>query len=201
MYASGRMRPLAAALLASLALAAPAAADAPPAGSTWSEATFSSADGTRLHADVFRPAAAEAARVPVMLVVTPYLGTPSPEGPPVVLRWYRALYERAIGRGFAVAQVSLRGTGASAGCGDFGGPREQEDVAAAIDWAAREPWSSGAVTMAGHSFDGYAALAGVVQRPGALRAVVVMAPAVDLYRGVFMNGVRYLQSPAVAGYY
>jgi uncharacterized protein len=197
------MRSLIAAFAGLLLLAGPAAADAPPAGSVWTEATFPSQDGTRLHADVFRPAApaGRPVRLPVMLVVTPYLSPPETDGGPPVLRWYRTLYERAIARGYAVAQVSLRGSGKSAGCGDFGGPREQSDVAAAIEWAAGQPWSTGAVGMAGHSYDGYAAMVGLAQRAAALRAVVVMGPAVDLYRGVFMNGVGYVQSPATASYY
>lgn len=182
----------------------PASADAPPAGSAWSEAYFASDDGTRLHADVFRPSNADASdRVPVMLVVSPYLGTPSPLEPagPKVLRWYRSLYEQAIARGYAVVQVSLRGSGASGGCSDFGGPGEQQDIAAAIAWAAEQPWSAGAVGMAGHSYDGFAALVGLAQRAPALKAAVVMAPAVDLYRGAFMNGVEYVQSPGIAAYY
>ena len=181
-----------------------AVAEAPPAGAVWSEAYFSSQDGTRLHADVFRPLdATPGQRLPVALVVTPYLGTPTPTEPtgPKVLRWYRGLYERAIGRGYAVVQVSLRGSGASAGCSDFGGTGEQQDVAAALAWAATQEWSTGAIGMIGHSYDGFTALVGVAQPTPALKAAVVIAPAVSLYRGVFMNGVEYLQSPGIAAYY
>jgi uncharacterized protein len=180
-----------------LALAAPAAADAPPAGSAWTEATFASRDGTRLHADVFRPVAT-AAPVPVMLVVSPYLRA---ESPPKVLRWYRRLYDLAIAHGYAVVQVSLRGSGASAGCSDLGGPGEQGDVAAALAWAAAQPWSTGRVGMAGHSYDGFAAVIGLAQHPPELAAAVVMAPAIDLYRGAYMNGVPYFQGRGVGAYY
>ena len=191
------------ALLALVGTPLPALADAPPAGSTWSEETFPSRDGVLLHADVFRPDAASGRRTPAMLVVTPYLGLPSPgeSGPPRVLERYRRLYELAIARGHTIVQVSLRGTGASQGCGDFGGPGEQGDVAAAVEWAATRTWSSGGVGMVGHSYDGFAALVGAAQRSAALRAVVVMAPATSLYRGIFMNGVEYVQTPVVAAYY
>src|SRR5688572_17006525 len=138
-----------------------------------------------------------------MLVVSPYLGLPTPDdpGPPKVLDWYRRLYETAIARRHAVVQVSLRGTGASQGCEDFGGPGEQGDVAAAVDWAAAQPWSSGRVGMIGHSYDGYTATIALAQRSDALAAVVLLAPAIDLYRGAYMNGVGYLQTPVVSAYY
>jgi hypothetical protein len=200
-----RLAAAAAALVFCLGLPAPAALGShPPAGSTWSEAYFPSRDGTSLHADVFRPdGLPQSARTPAMLVVSPYLGLPAAADPeqPRVLDRYRRLYEGAISRGYTVVQVNLRGTGASGGCTDFGGPGDRGDVAAAIGWTATQPWSTGRVGMAGHSYDGFAAVAGMAERPDALAAAVVMAPAVDLYRGVYMNGVPYLQSPVVGSYY
>lgn len=185
-------------------LAAPVQADEPPAGSTWSETFLSSRDGEALHADVFRPAGlGDGDRTPVMLVVSTYLGLPSSEGagPPKVLRRYRRLYEEAIARGFSVVQVSFRGTGASHGCEDFGGPGEQGDVAAALEWASTRPWSTGRVGMMGHSYDGFAAVIALSQRSPALAAAVLIGPAVDLYRGAYMNGVGYIQGPVAGSYY
>jgi len=195
---------VAAACAALLAIAPSANADRLPAGSTWSEQYLDSRDGTKLHADVFRPAgAAENQRTPVVLVVSPYLGllTPEDPGPPKVLDWYRALYEGAIARGYSVVQVSFRGTGASQGCSDFGGPGEQGDVAAAVAWAAAQPWSDGRVGMLGHSYDGLAGVIALAQRPPQLAAAVLAAPAVDFYRGIYMNGVAYAQGRGVVPYY
>ena len=42
--------------VAALALSAPAKADPPPPGSTWTQASITETDGTKLHADVLRPA-------------------------------------------------------------------------------------------------------------------------------------------------
>ena len=183
---------------------APAEASHPPRGSTWSEAYLSSRDGTALHADVFRPeGVGEGERTPVLLVVSPYLGLPTSDDPgmPRVLDYYRRLYEEAITRRYSIVQVSLRGTGASQGCTDFGGPGDQADVAGAVAWAAARPWSTGSVGMIGHSYDGLAAVIALGQRHSALTGVVVMAPAIDQYRAVFMNGVEYLQGRAIAPYY
>jgi hypothetical protein len=111
------------------------------------------------------------------------------------------LYEAAIARGYSVAQVSVRGTGASQGCGDFGGPDEQGDIAIALDWAAARPWSTGRVGLLGHSYDGYAGIIAMSRRPNALAAAVLMAPVTDPYRGAFMNGVEYVQGPVATSYY
>src|SRR5690242_10878225 len=70
---------------AALALAAPAHADAPPPGAKWTQASILEADGTKLHADVLRPASLPAdARTPVILSIGPYFnhsGQTGPAGP------------------------------------------------------------------------------------------------------------------------
>src|SRR4051794_10057485 len=71
--------------VAALAVAAPAQADPPPPGSTWSQASILEADGTKLHADVLRPASLPAdAKTPVILSIGPYFnhsGQTGPAGP------------------------------------------------------------------------------------------------------------------------
>ena len=74
-------------LLAVAALLFPAVAhaDAPPPGSKWTQASITEADGTKLHADVLRPANLPAnARTPVILSIGPYFnhtGQTGPTGP------------------------------------------------------------------------------------------------------------------------
>src|ERR1700709_2182552 len=73
--------------LAAALLIAPAAAraDAPPPGSQWTQAYITEADGTKLHADVLRPANLPAnAKTPVILSIGPYFnhsGQTGPAGP------------------------------------------------------------------------------------------------------------------------
>jgi predicted acyl esterase len=66
-------------------LASAAQADPPPPGSTWSQATITEPDGTRLHADVLRPSDLPAdAKTPVIVSVGPYFnhsGQTGPAGP------------------------------------------------------------------------------------------------------------------------
>ncbi|MGL5862305.1 MAG: CocE/NonD family hydrolase, partial [Phycicoccus sp.] len=77
----------------------------------------------------------------------------------------------------------------STGCLDFAGPREQADVRAAIDWAAAQPWSTGAVGMYGKSADATTGLLGNNLDQDALKAVVAQEPIWDLYRNTHSNGI------------
>lgn len=177
-----------------------ASADPVPAQATWEEVWFPSEDDTMLHADVFLPKHREAdERHPVILSIGPYFGsggsgpddvTPLNEGP--VLRFRDLMYEgRIFERGYAYVQVDLRGTGGSQGCYDLGGPGEQMDVKAAIEWAAGQPWSTGKVGMWGKSYDAWTQVMALAGNPKGLAATVMHAPLTELYRGLFMNGVSY----------
>jgi uncharacterized protein len=81
-----RARSLSVLALSLLALAPAAQADPPPPGSTWTQATITEPDGTRLHADVLRPSdLAPDAKTPVIVSVGPTSTTRGRPGPPA--RW------------------------------------------------------------------------------------------------------------------
>jgi uncharacterized protein len=209
-------RVFAAALLAAAFAPATAAhaADVPP-GATWSQATITEADGTKLHADVLRPSALPAdAKTPVILSIGPYFNhsgqtgaagpvaedTPyDPTGPVTGPsdRFYDFVTgARLMEKGYTYAMVDLRGFGGSTGCLDWGGPGEQADVSAAIAWAAAQPWSTGRVGMYGKSYDAMTGLIGADAHPDGLAAVVAQEPVYDLYRYLYSDGVRYENSLA-----
>ena len=185
------------ALLALLLLPASAHA-AVPEGTEWTEAYFSSGDGTMLHADVIRPK--DAGKTPVILAIGPYFGhagsqgaidyDPTREAPN---ERFKDLWEegKIFERGYTMVQVDLRGFGASEGCNDFGGPGEQADVKAAVEWAASQDWSTGKVGMWGKSYDGWTQVMGLAQKPRGLAAAVIQSPIIDGYRALYMNGVHY----------
>jgi predicted acyl esterase len=205
--------------LALCALAAPAAfADPPPPGSKWTQATIAEPDGTQLHADVLRPAnLPDAAKTPVILTIGPYFnhsGQTGPAGPventpfdPVTASGPSARFYDYINgahvfdHGYTWVQVDLRGFGGSSGCLDWGGPGEQADVKAAVEWAAQQPWSTGKVGMYGKSYDGVTGLIGVISQPKGLAAVVSQEPVYDLYRYLYMNRVRFANSLATPALY
>jgi uncharacterized protein len=187
--------------------AAASAADVPP-GATWTEATVPSADGVKLHADILRPSHLAAdAKTPVILSIGPYFNHSGQTGPagPVEGTSYDPVGPstgpsdrfldfvngaKLMERGYTYVMVDLRGFGGSTGCLDWGGPGEQADVVAAVQWAAAQPWSTGAVGMYGKSYDGVTGLIGVNKRPAGLKAVVSQEPVYDLYRYLYGDGIR-----------
>lgn len=173
--------------------------DRVPEGSVWTENYFPSSDhsGTELHADVLLPeGVAKNKRVPVILSVGPYFGH---SGQTDAEGWthtgpssrFQDFIEGTdlFREGYAFVMVDLRGFGGSTGCLDWGGPGEQADVKAAINWAAKQPWSTGAVGMYGKSYDAVTGLIGndLDQRP--LKAVVAQEPLWDMYPYIYSGGV------------
>src|SRR5919205_2470123 len=179
------------------ALSASAAlADPPPPGSKWINTYFTEPDGTQLHADVLRPAnIPDTQKTPVILSIGPYFNHTGQTGPtgPVENTPYDPLpangppsrfYDYINGthvfqHGYTWVQVDLRGFGGSSGCLDWVGPGEQADVVSAIEWAAKQPWSTGNVGMYGKSYDGVTGLIGEVHQPPGLKAVVAQEPVYD----------------------
>ncbi len=170
-----------------------------PEGAAWTQHYFPSSDGSdvELHADVLLPKSlAEGEKVPVILSVGAYFGH---AGELDVESWEHTgpsnRFDDFINganlfnRGYAFVMVDLRGFGGSSGCLDFMGPGEQADVKAAIAWAAKQPWSTGAVGMYGKSYDAITGLVGNNLDQDALKAVVAQEPIWNLYRNIHSNGV------------
>lgn len=189
----------------------PPPSDALP-GSTWHDGYLPAADGTPLHVDVYRPQHLPAtARTPVILVDTPYAssggtGQPvggtsvdlTPAGPVTsqfVAHRLAGLVPALFDDGFTLVVAAVRGFGASGGCDDFGGPVARADVKTLVEWAARQPWSTGSVGMYGMSADGWTGLMGLATRPRGLDAVVSESPPIDRYDVAYSHGVRYFLDP------
>lgn len=174
-----------------------AAAAAAPEGSTWEQVWFPSQDGTLLRADVLLPADREPGeRHPVILSIGPYFGRNAlnhgigASGP--VMRFEDVITGGNIfERGYAWVQVDSRGYGGSGGCNDFGGVGEQMDTEAAVNWAATQDWSNGRVGMWGKSYDAWTQVMALAENPVGLEAVVIQAPLIEAYRGMWMNGLHY----------
>ncbi|QFU87185.1 CocE/NonD family hydrolase [Amycolatopsis sp. YIM 10] len=173
--------------------------DRVPEGAEWTQHYFPSSDGSdvELHADVLLPEdLPEGEKVPVILSAGSYFGH---SGQLDVEDWKQAGPSARFNdfiegtdlfdRGYAFVMVDVRGFGGSTGCLDFAGPGEQADVKAAIDWAASQPWSTGAVGMYGKSYDAITGLVGNNLNQDALKAVVAQEPIWDLYRNIRSNGV------------
>src|SRR5437764_14445861 len=127
-------------------------------------------DGSVLRADVFRPT--DAGRYPVILSYGPYAkGLTFQEGykpqwdklvqdyPEVCARsscryqnWEVVDPERWVPDGYVCVRVDSRGAGRSPGVLDLWSAREAKDLHDCVEWAARQPWSSGKVGLDGISY-------------------------------------------------
>jgi putative CocE/NonD family hydrolase len=118
-------------------------------------------DGVTLRADVLRPRGAGA--FPVLVYRTPYGKEPA-------LEEYTT-FRHAVEHGYAVVVQDVRGRYASDG--EFR-PYENEgrDGYDTIEWAARQPWSNGAIGTFGLSYPGAVQWLAAVENPPHLKAMV-----------------------------
>jgi uncharacterized protein len=163
-------------------------------------------DGVVLRADLFRPD--DDGRHAVILSYGPYAkGLAFQEGYPN--QWERMVSqhpdvaagssnryqnwevvdpEKWVPDGYVCVRVDSRGAGRSPGRLDPFAPRETSDLAACIEWAAAQPWSSGKVGLNGISY--YAMnqwhVAGLA--PRGLTAVCAWEGASDWYRDATRHG-------------
>lgn len=93
-----------------------------------------------------------------------------------------------LAAGYAVLGVNIRGTGCSDGQFNFRSPLENRDGAAAVEWAARQPWSTGHVGMFGDSFPGLMQPGVAALRPAGLDAIAPWQIVDDVYRDVAYPG-------------
>jgi putative CocE/NonD family hydrolase len=90
-------------------------------------------------------------------------------------------FQPFIDAGFAVALVSMRGTGRSGGCFALGTEVDRSDGHAVVEGLAREPWSNGKIGMYGVSYDGWSQWLTVAAAPPSLKAVAPISGVIDLW--------------------
>lgn len=185
-------------------------------GAQWTSTFLDTADGERLHTSILTPVGTDLsdgseADLPVIAIVSPYLGNEGGLGDYGPIDRFEDLFRGPVLRdgtvvgydgagssifdeGYAVVQVSTRGTGGSSGCLDILGPGEQLDTVTAVEWAAAQPWSNGKVGLYGKSYDGNTGAFAAANQPAALAAVVAQAIAPDRYRGSYADTTRLAQS-------
>jgi putative CocE/NonD family hydrolase len=146
-------------------------------------------DGIELSADVFRPRAD--GRYPVILLRTPYLksGRNSTEQG-----------RAAVARGYVYIAMDVRGRGESQG--DFMPyQHDGKDGYDAIEWAARQPWSTGKVGTIGKSYDAGVEWLAAIQQPPHLVAMVSLATVGDPGTDIFNTGPTGVPTPTMISWY
>lgn len=133
-------------------------------------------DGTRLAARLWHPEGAERHPVPAIIECIPYRKRDATSGEDERTHPYFA------GHGYAALRIDLRGSGDSDGVlEDEYLAGEQDDIVAAIDWIASQPWCDGKVGMMGISWGGFNSLQVASRQPPALKAIIAVGATVDRY--------------------
>jgi putative CocE/NonD family hydrolase len=96
-----------------------------------------------------------------------------------------------LGKGYAILGVNLRGSGCSDGTWQLFNTQQGQDGADMIEWAARQPWSTGRVAEFSYSYGGIMQLWVAAQRPKHLVAIGPGNPVTDTYRDIgFPGGIE-----------
>lgn len=135
-------------------------------------------DGVEISADVILPDGD--GPFPVVMNRTPYGRWPD-----------RPLCRRLVERGYAYVAVDVRGRGDSDG--EFLPHRsDAPDGHDCVEWAASQPWSTGAIGMVGGSYEGLTQWWTIQTRPPHLRCIVPLCVGAAEYpRWSFNSGIPY----------
>jgi putative CocE/NonD family hydrolase len=135
-------------------------------------------DGIHLAANLYMPEGAKPGdKFPAILEYLPY----RKDDWTLARDW--DLYSYVVRRGYVVARVDIRGTGASEGSPpdrEYSG-QEQQDGLEVITWLARQPWSSGSVGMMGISWGGFNSIQMARLHPPALKAIIALCATEELF--------------------
>ena len=92
------------------------------------------------------------------------------------------------GQGYAVVNCDLRGAGTSEGEASLLSDQEADDVCDLIEWAAAQPWSTGAVGLIGVSYLAISQWKAAARQPPHLKAICPWEGFTDAYRDLFYPG-------------
>lgn len=163
-------------------------------------------DGAVLRADVYRPSTP--GRYPVLMTYGPYAkGLPFQEGykpqwdklvadhPDVArgsslkyVNWETVDPEKWVPDGYVCIRVDSRGAGRSEGFIDPFSARETQDYYQCIEWAAKQPWSTGKIGLLGVSYYAMNQWQVAALRPPHLSAICPFEGASDFYRDACRHG-------------
>ncbi len=128
-------------------------------------------------------------QVPVVADAGPYWGESDVEADARGSgRLGETLIQNLVPHGYAVAQISVFGSGKSNHCFDMFGLSEQLGVAGAVEWLGAQEWSNGNVGLIGRSYDGSTPWMAAAHGPEALKTIVPISGLSGLGDLVTWNG-------------
>jgi hypothetical protein len=162
-------------------------------------------DGVRLMANIFRPA--EEQPVPVVMSVTPYGKDVMPDRVHMILMRLSGVrfgelecsswtgFEAAdplfwVRAGYGVMQTDVRGMHASEGHAGVLTDEDARDYYDLVEWAAHQPWATGAVGLIGVSYLAMSQWRAAALRPPSLRGIIPWEGVTDPLRELgYQDGV------------
>jgi uncharacterized protein len=149
-------------------------------------------EGVTLDSDIFRPSSP--GTFPALLAVHAYpKATQSMEMMPIGFSYARGFIESGdfnfyVRRGYAFLIVNITGTHKSGGVFANLDPQSVQDVYAAVEWTARQPWCDGNVGMTGVSHFSRVAKRVAALNPPHLKAIFSPYGWTDMYRDCYYHG-------------
>ena len=137
----------------------------------------------------------EECRVPVIADVGPYYDDGDVSATTPADRLGRFLIENYVPHGYAVAQVSVFGTGNSNHCMDLMGTDEQRGIDAAVSWLGQAEWSNGRVGLIGKSYDGSTPWQAATFGNPHLATIVPMSGLIGVHELMWRNGSMEARGP------
>ncbi len=145
-------------------------------------------DGVKIAAAVYLPQPHDG-RFPSLLAASPYRFD-NDQIPAVAVYPFQELgpiryYNQ---HGYVYVHMDARGTGRSGGTYRYQSKREQRDLYEAIEWIAKQPWSSGKVGGVGQSYYARSQWFMATQRPPHLACIAPYDGNIDTYRASAYTG-------------
>ena len=137
----------------------------------------------------------EECKVPVIADVGPYYDDGDVSATTPADRLGRFLIENYVPHGYAVAQVSVFGTGNSNHCMDLMGTDEQRGIDAAVSYLGAASWSNGKVGLIGKSYDGSTPWQAATFGNPYLATIVPMSGLIGVHELMWRNGSMEARGP------
>lgn len=149
----------------------------------------------RINMGIFMPDVPEGTVVPVIADIGPYyldgdVAADSRDSG----RLGEFLISNYVPLGYAVAQVSVFGSGTSNHCFDMMGDAEQAGVHAAVEYLGSQEWSNGNVGLIGRSYDGSTPWQAAAMGSEHLKTIVPISGLTGIPELMFNNGAPELRT-------
>lgn len=156
------------------------------------------ADGSaKVHMGLWLPDVPAGTKVPVIADVGPYYNDGDTPATEPANRLGKFLIENFVPHGYAVAQVSVFGSGESTHCMDLMGRAEQMGIDAAVTWLGEQEWSNGNVALIGRSYDGSTPWEAATFGNEHLKTIVPISGLTGAYDLMWRNGSAEQRGPVM----